>query len=291
MPLVTESTFRVRYYECDAYGHVNHANYLRYMQEAAFESSAAAGYDVARYQAINRTWTIHESDITYLQPLAYGDSVRVKTWVSDFRRIRSRRSYELYNALSGDLAARAITDWVYLDATSLRPIAIPPEVAEAYWPDGPPDEIPKRERFPKASPPPPGIFTMRRPVRWRDIDGAGHVNNAAYLVYLEDCGVEVSAAHGWTMTRMMEAGFGIIARRYRIEYRLPAVLGDELEVSTWASKPKRVTAVRHYTVNRVTDGALLARAHVLWVWVNLDSGRPMRVPTEFMDDFGDNIVR
>jgi acyl-CoA thioester hydrolase len=260
------------------------------MQEAAFESSAAAGYDAARYQAMNRTWYIHESDITYLLPLAYGDSVRVKTWVSDLRRIRSRRSYELYNAQSGDLAARAITDWVYLDASSLRPLAIPPEVVQAYWPNGSPDEIPERERFPKAPAPPPGVFTMRRPVRWRDIDGAGHVNNAAYMAYFEDCAVAVAAALGWTMTRMMEARFGIIARRYRIEYRLPAFLGDELEVSTWVSEPKRVTAVRHYTLKRVSDDTLLARAHVLWVWVNLDTGRPMRLPADFMDDFADNIV-
>ena len=34
---------------------------------------------------------------------------------------------------------------------------------------------------------------MRRPVRWRDIDGAGHVNNASYMAYIEDCGVEVAA--------------------------------------------------------------------------------------------------
>ena len=42
MALTHERTFRVRHYECDSYGHVNHANYLRYMQEAAFDASAAA---------------------------------------------------------------------------------------------------------------------------------------------------------------------------------------------------------------------------------------------------------
>lgn len=290
MPHTHESTFRVRHYECDAYGHLNHANYLRYMQEAAFEASAAAGYDVARYQALNRVWFVRESDITYLRSLAYGDSVNIKTWVSDFRRIRSRRSYDLYDVASGELVARAMTDWVFLDAVSLRPITVPPEIVAAYWPGGPPEEIPARERFPKAPDPPPGVFTMRRPVRWRDIDGAGHVNNAAYMAYIEDCGVEVAAAYGWPMTRMMEAGFGIIARRYRIEYRLPAFLGDELEVSTWVSDPRRATAVRHYTIKQVGNGELLARAHVLWVWVELASGRPMRIPPGFLDEFAPNIV-
>ena len=35
-------TFRVRYSECDSLGHVNNTHYLRYMQETAFDASAAA---------------------------------------------------------------------------------------------------------------------------------------------------------------------------------------------------------------------------------------------------------
>jgi Acyl-ACP thioesterase len=49
MPLTHLEKFKVRYTECDQYGHVNNANYLRYMQEAAFGASADAGYDFARY--------------------------------------------------------------------------------------------------------------------------------------------------------------------------------------------------------------------------------------------------
>ena len=45
MPKIYERNFRIRFYECDAYGHVNHANYLRFMQEAAIEASADVGYD------------------------------------------------------------------------------------------------------------------------------------------------------------------------------------------------------------------------------------------------------
>ena len=92
------------------------------------------------------------------------------------------------------------------------------------------------------------------------------------------------------MTRMMEAGFGLVARRYRIEYKQPAVFGDEPEIATWASDMKRATAVRHYTIRRAADGELLARAHVLWVWVDLESRRPIRVPAEFRAAFQPNIV-
>jgi acyl-CoA thioester hydrolase len=289
MPIRDHSScFQVRFYECDAYGHVNHANYLRYMAEAAFAASADAGYDTAAYEAMGRYWLVREMDVEYLAPLRYGDTVCVRTWVEDFRRVRSRRLYELTRG-DGQLAARGATDWVFLDRQSNTPATIPPEMIAAFMPDGPGSPA-RREPFPIAPPPPPGIFRQRRLVEWRDIDPAGHVNNAVYLAYTEDCGVQTALAHGWPMGRMMAAGFAIVARRYRIEYLQPALLGDELEVTTFVADVKRATAVRHYTIRRLADNALLARAYALWVWVDLASGRPIRVPADFLADFAANIV-
>ena len=283
-----ERAFRVRHYECDAYGHVNHANYLRYMQETAFDASAAVGYDVARYDAIGRRWLVRETDITYLRPLVYGDTVIVKTWVADFRRVRSRRAYELRLAGNDAPVATATTEWVLLDSQTLRPATIPPEMIAAFHHPGVAAGE-RREPFPVASPP-PGVFRLRRRVEWRDIDPAGHVNNANYLAYIEESNVGVAAAHGWPMARMIAEGFGIVARRYRIEYREPALLDDELEVTTFIADVKRATAVRHNSIRRLSDGALLARAYALWVCVDLASGRPRRIPDGFMADFADNIA-
>ncbi len=286
---VLERPFRVRHYECDAYGHVNHANYLRYMQEAAFDASAAAGYDVARYAAGGLQWLVRETDITYLRPVVYGDTVIVRTWVADFRRVRSRRAYALRLAGSDALVATATTEWVLLDSATLRPVRIPPEMVAAFHHTGVAAGE-RREPFPDAPPPPPGVFRMRRRVEWRDIDPAGHVNNANYLAYIEECNVGVAAAHGWPLARMMAAGFGIVARRYRIEYRQPALMDDELEVTTFIADVKRATAVRHNTIRRVGDGALLARAYALWVFIDLATGRPRRIPADFMDAFRPNVA-
>lgn len=284
-------TIPVRYDECDMYGHVNHAAYLRYMQEAAFAASAALGYDATRYEALQRAWLVRESDVEYLSPLRYGDVVEVKTWVIDFRRVRSRRVYELRRVQSGELAARAVTDWIFIDRATQRPVSIPQEVAKAYLPDGVPDNAPPREPFPQAPSPPAGVYRQQRRVQWSDVDPTQHVNNAVYLSYLEDCAVRDAAFRGWPMQRMLdEGGFAIVARRYRIEYRQQALLDDELEVATWISDVKRATAVRHYTIRRMAGGELLTRAWALWVWVDVESGRPMRIPEQFAIDFAPNIV-
>lgn len=285
-----ERSFRIRHYECDAYGHVNHANYLRYMQEAALDASAVVGYDIPRYQQMQRQWLIRESAVTFLRPLHYGDTAVVKTWVQDFRRVRSRRAYEIRQAASGELVAQAHTDWIFLNSQTLRPATIPDEMILAFMPAGIPAQAPRREPFPTPPPPPTGLFTTHPTVRWRDIDAAGHVNNAMYLAYIEDCSLQSLAAYGWPIARLMQAGFGIVARRYRIEYKQPALFDEELEVSTFVTDVRRATAVRHCAITRVQDRALLAQACITAVCVDLATGQPRRIPADFLADISTHIT-
>ena len=162
MPLIHKRTFRVRSYECDFNGHVNHANYLRYMQEAALDASAAVGYDEARYNALGHIWLIRETNIEYLHPLRFGDSVEVTTWVGDFRRVRSRRFYELRNTRKRRTGGERIDRLGLHRARKWAPARVPPEMVAAFSPEGTPEEAERRDPFPAAPPPPPGVFTMRR---------------------------------------------------------------------------------------------------------------------------------
>jgi acyl-CoA thioester hydrolase len=290
MPLIHERTFRVRHYECDAYGHLNGTNYLRYMQETAFDAAAAAGYDLSRHREMGRLWLVRQSGIEYIKPLFYNDTVRVKSWVEDFRRVDSRRAYEFRAAGSDEVVARSYTDWVFLDTGTMRPAPIPQAVKDAFVPERLPERNGRREKIPPAPPPPPGLFHLGRRVEWRDIDALGHVNNAAYLAYAEDCGVQVAAAFGWPMSRCMEAGFGIMVRRHQIDYQRQAVLDDEVEVSTWISDFRQTSAIRHYMIRDQASGDLLVRVRSLYVWVELKAGRLMKMPEDFRAAFAANVA-
>lgn len=290
MPLTNTSTFKVRFYECDPYGHVNNTNYLRYMQEAAFEASAAAGYDTQRYEQMGRMWYAHATDIEYIRPLKYGDCVDVKTWIQDFRRVTSRRAYEMRCVETGDPIAKATTDWAFLDSATQKPAPIPRELLEAFYTNGLPDEQPVREKFPSPPPPPEGAYRLRRRVQWRELDSARHVNNAVYAEWAEEGGMACIAHYKWPAARMAEAGLGIFYKRMWIEYLQPAHLDDEVEVTAWLSEVKRASGLRHFTMTRVSDGALLARITIVGVCANIQTGMPMRWPQEMLDDFAPNIA-
>ena len=290
-PVTFERIFRVRHYECDAYGHMNHANYLRLMQETATDASAAVGYSATDYETMKRVWFIRETQIRYLQPAQVDDQVAVKTWVVDFRRVRSRRQYELRRVADGELLAEAMTDWVFLDRERNRPVSIPPAMITAFLPNGPDPNAPPRTRFPDPPPPPADCFEYHTPIQWRDIDQLQHLNNANYLAYFEEASMHVCAAHGWPVSRMMAEQFGIIAREYWIEYLQPAGIDDSLCIQTWASDMRRATAYRHYDMRRTNGNhERIARARAKWVWVDLTNHKPIKIPAGFRADFSDNIV-
>lgn len=289
MAVVHKSQFVVREYECDSYGHLNNANYLRYMQEAAFEASAAVGYSKARYEQLGRLWLARETIIDYLQPLYAGDVLEITTWVADFRQVRSLRRYEFRRAGEDALVAQASTDWVYMDRAAGQVMPVPLEIAAAYSGSDSVERLP-RKPFPTPPPAPAGVFNLRQRVEWRDIDAAEHLNNAAYLNYIEEAAIHAAAHYGWPISRSRAAGFAMVARRHHIEYLQPAKLADELDVTTWLFDVRRTSAIRHYRITRPADGAMLAQAQTLWVAVSLETGKPLRVPEQFVRDFAPNIA-
>jgi acyl-CoA thioester hydrolase len=290
MPVTFTAAFRVRHYECDAYGHLNNVNYIRYMQETALDATAAVGRGSDWYAQAGYTWRIYDTDIEYLQPLLHNDQVEVTTWVEDFRRVRSRRVYEFRRAGSPDLAARAATDWIFLDAATLQPRTIPPAVIQAYMPDASENQPIPRAKLPVPPPPPPGMYTLPKRVEWRDIDTVGHVNNAAYFNYIEDVSTQVGRHFGWSMPRMLAEGVVMVMRQMRIVYLQPALMDDDLLIHTWLSDAKRISVVRHYLLERPSDGAKLAQARGLWVCFDLKTQRPIRITPAMMEAFASNVA-
>jgi len=288
MPYIHNQAFPVRHYECDMYGEVNHANYLRYMQEAAFGASTAVGYSPARYAELKLQWLAYETDIEYYAPLVYGDTISVKTWVHDFRRVRSLRNYELTR--DGEMIARASTDWVLIDLERMFPATIPQPVIDAYSAGDPVETAPKRTPLPPAKIPEMGLHTIERRVAWPEIDEAQHVNNAFYLSFAEDCEMQAMAAHDWPLARVREESANLVVRRHQIEYKQAAVLDDILHISTWLAAMDETTLLRHIVVKRAEDGKLINRVRVLREWVDLESGQPQPLPTAYRDALSANLI-
>ncbi|MFQ5924315.1 MAG: acyl-[acyl-carrier-protein] thioesterase, partial [Anaerolineales bacterium] len=251
-------TYRIRHDECDAYGVLNNTAYLRLAQETAWRHSIAAGFGYEYYEDLQRAWVARDTSIEYIQPVTYGNVLLATTYVPSTRRSIARRSFEF--RLDGELVAKSHTDYVLLDIVRQAPASIPNEIIEALFTgDEPPARL-RREPFPDPAPAPPGAITWQRRVEWRDVDPFGHLNNAAYLSYTQEAAIEAGLAYGVTHASSLEAGLGWALKRSRIEYLRPALPDEELRIETWLTSLRQASAVRCYSVTRLSDGEQVARA-------------------------------
>jgi acyl-CoA thioester hydrolase len=117
------------------------------------------------------------------------------------------------------------------------------------------------------------------------MDGQGHVNNLAYVAWMQDVAIEHSAAAGWPMERYRTLGAGWVVRSHFVEYLRPAVAGQRMAVYTWVPEFSQRSTPRRYLFVREDDTALLARAETRWVFVDLASGRRRALPDELLASF------
>ena len=129
------------------------------------------------------------------------------------------------------------------------------------------------------------IYSKRFAVPPSAIDVQGHVNNLAYVGWMQDVAIEHSAAVGWPMQRYLELGAGWVVRSHFIEYLRPAFADERLSAHTWVPRFDQRSTPRRYLFVRDADRTVLARAETSWVFVDLTTGRRRPIPAELLEAF------
>ena len=116
------------------------------------------------------------------------------------------------------------------------------------------------------------------PMRWADQDPFQHVNNAAFLTYLEQARVEIffSDAGVEGITSLSE---GVVVVRHEIDYKRPVIYSARpLIVECWISQ---LRAASYRVDYRVFDGETLAvTANSLLATYDIQAARPRRITLE-----------
>ena len=129
------------------------------------------------------------------------------------------------------------------------------------------------------------IYSKRFAVPSAAIDRQGHVNNLAYVAWMQDVAIEHSAAVGWPMDRYLTLGAGWVVRSHFVEYLRPAFAGERLAIHTWVPEFSQRSTPRRYLFVREDDQQLLAQAETRWVFVDLVTGRRRALPEELVAAF------
>jgi acyl-CoA thioester hydrolase len=128
-------------------------------------------------------------------------------------------------------------------------------------------------------------FELTVPVRGEDIDVQNHVNNTVYVRWVQ----EAAVAH-WRALASAEAQAEIawVVLRHEIDYKAPALAGQEIRLRTWVGEATRATFERFTEIFSADNRQLFATARTLWVPISAKTGRPTRVSAEVRRQFSTN---
>ena len=124
-------------------------------------------------------------------------------------------------------------------------------------------------------------FSHSFTVSAEDIDEQGHVNNVAYVRWIQD----VAVAHWFAVTNEeMRGDFTWILTRHEIDYKKQTFEGENVTATTWVGEATRITCERFTEITR--DADLVVKARSVWCLIDKNSGRPTKITAEICKIFG-----
>lgn len=132
IPGVFDHHHEVKLEEIDALGHVNNLHYLAWAQAAATAHSSAVGWPFSRYTEVGASWVVRSHVIEYLRAARLGDSIVVRTWVTEMGKIHSLRKYQIVRAVDATTLATAQTQWVFVKLASQTIERVPDALRAAF---------------------------------------------------------------------------------------------------------------------------------------------------------------
>lgn len=115
-----------------------------------------------------------------------------------------------------------------------------------------------------------------------DIDELGHVNNAAWVRWIQD----IATAHWYAVAAPEhQDAFIWVVTRHEIDYLRAVGPGETVTGRTWVPEPPKGARFDRHMEFVGEDGKRRVRAKTTWAIIDKATGRPIRVPPEVAAPF------
>lgn len=129
------------------------------------------------------------------------------------------------------------------------------------------------------------MYKMEGRIRYSECATDNKIKIPAIINYFQDCTTENSEELGVGFTYLREKKRAWILNSWQVFVKRRPKVGEKIEVSTWATGFKGVFGPRDFCL-KTADGEELACAHSLWVYVDTESGRPVKPNQEEINTYG-----
>ncbi len=235
-----EGNFKVRTSEINRFKELKLIHLIQLMQEASMQNVLKLKLSVWDLAEENMSWVLLKKDIHINAIPTVGETIKVRTYPSGFKKIFAYRDFKVYNE-EGLLLATAGSTWGLMDMSKRRLVKIP--AYEFY------------DVIPKDSLDPPSFnlkeldnYTELQKTRmfWHDLDWNGHINNSVLVKQmLESLPSTIFESHQIT--------------NLKLQFKTESFLHDEL-----SSTSNFDGTQSNHSLYRDTDKKLIALAQMSW---------------------------
>jgi len=173
----------VSYWDVDRDAQLLLAGVFKYLQEAAIKHADQFDAGTRAIATRGESWVLNRVAATIHRYPRYEEPVRVETWSSGIRAFRGYRDFRIRRG--DELLVSASSLWLYVNLKAKSLVRVPAEVASGFPSHAGPVFQPDLDHLRLAPPRADAGAPIRVSVRYSDVDGNGHVNNTAYLDYLQ----------------------------------------------------------------------------------------------------------
>ena len=122
-------------------------------------------------------------------------------------------------------------------------------------------------------------YEFKSHVRYSEVGEDGKLTYANIINYFQDCSTFQSELIGNSMEEMKKRKRAWIMAYWKIEFFRRPELGEEITTQTWPHSFRGFQGGRNYQMLDA-KGEVLARADSLWIYLDTETGHPVRVDQE-----------
>lgn len=128
-----ETVLSVRPDDIDMNQHVHNSKYFDYVLTARYDQMERCyGMSMDAFLERGFSWVVKEAHIEHKRPIRMGETVTVRTRVTDIHTRGVTVGFEILKNVDGRLSARGWLDYVMVHAATGRPAIIPEDILEKY---------------------------------------------------------------------------------------------------------------------------------------------------------------
>ena len=130
------------------------------------------------------------------------------------------------------------------------------------------------------------MYQLKSKVRYSEANASGKLTYHALLNYLQDASTLHSEALGECGADLRAQNMAWILSFWQICIEEMPKLSEEIIVSTWPYSTKGLFGLRNFCME-AADGKCMVKANSIWVLVNAETGKPIRITDEVSSHYPD----